>query len=32
MSHPLTDPLAPVVVGVDGSECSEMAVRWAVGA
>ncbi|MEO9326980.1 universal stress protein [Gordonia aurantiaca] len=32
MTHPLTDPQAPIVVGVDGSECSQMAVDWAVGA
>ncbi|WP_024499824.1 universal stress protein [Gordonia amicalis] len=27
-----TDPSAPVVVAVDGSECALAAVRWAVGA
>ncbi|MCX2753625.1 MULTISPECIES: universal stress protein [unclassified Gordonia (in: high G+C Gram-positive bacteria)] len=32
MAELVDPPTAPIVVGVDGSDCALMAVRWAVGA
>ncbi|MDV6307343.1 universal stress protein [Gordonia amicalis] len=32
MTDSVTDATAPIVVGVDGSDCALMAVRWAAGA